>query len=246
MAKKELKLHAVVSPTETVVVSAYGENGKAAACTPAFYMVSSHIPPCVTIAINAAQRRKTLAAMLQSKAFVTVYLVVCIVLLAGCVKDNYGSFAEVYERGTVTQQLEYAVRNELLEDIGFNSVEYNGGSVGWEISDFEKEVSVVYHINHEKELVGTIKREIDDNELKIDVHDERYDIWLIGNTFSYMCPLSAEDLSLVDDKEYAKDYAMIFKMNSISMEDIKILLNVYFELSQKYMKTLYNSKYLDR
>ena len=174
------------------------------------------------------------------KRIVTVCLVVCVVLLIGCVKNNYDSFAEVYERGTVTQQLEYAVKNELLEDIGFNSVEYNGGSVGWEISDFEKEVSVVYHINHEKELVGTIKREIDDNELKIDVHDERYDIWLIGNTFSYMCPLSAEDLSLVDDKEYAKDYAMIFKMNSISLEDIKGLLNVYSELSQKYMKTLYN------
>lgn len=70
MAKKELKLHAVVSPTETVVVSAYDENGKAEACTLAFYMVSSHVPPCVTIAINATQRRKTLAAMLQRKAFV--------------------------------------------------------------------------------------------------------------------------------------------------------------------------------
>lgn len=70
MAKKELKLHAVVSPTETVVVSAYDETGKAEACTLAFYMVSSHIPPCVTIAINATQRRKTLAAMLKSKAFV--------------------------------------------------------------------------------------------------------------------------------------------------------------------------------
>jgi len=67
---KELKLHAVVSPTETVVVSAYDENGKAKACTLAFYMVSSHIPPCVTIAINATQRRKTLAAMLHSNAFV--------------------------------------------------------------------------------------------------------------------------------------------------------------------------------
>ncbi len=70
MAKKELKLHAVVSPTETVVVSAYDDTGKAEACTLAFYMVSSHVPPCVTIAINATQRRKTLAAMLQSKAFV--------------------------------------------------------------------------------------------------------------------------------------------------------------------------------
>ena len=70
MSKKELKLHAVVSPTETVIVSAYDENGKAEACTLAFYMVSSHIPPCVTIAINATQRRKTLAAMLHNKAFV--------------------------------------------------------------------------------------------------------------------------------------------------------------------------------
>lgn len=70
MAKRELKLHAVVSPTETVVVSAYDKDGKADACTLAFYMVSSHIPPCVTIAINATQRRKTLADMLESKAFV--------------------------------------------------------------------------------------------------------------------------------------------------------------------------------
>ncbi len=43
MSKKELKLHAVVSPTETVIVSAYDENGKAEACTLAFYMVSSHM-----------------------------------------------------------------------------------------------------------------------------------------------------------------------------------------------------------
>lgn len=70
MTKKELKLHAVVSPTEAVIVSAYDEKGKAEACTLAFYMVSSHVPPCVTIAINATQRRSTLAAMLKSKAFV--------------------------------------------------------------------------------------------------------------------------------------------------------------------------------
>lgn len=70
MEKKELKLHAVVSPTETVVVSAYDKDGKADACTLAFYMASSHIPPCVTIAINAAQRRKTLADILETKAFV--------------------------------------------------------------------------------------------------------------------------------------------------------------------------------
>lgn len=70
MAKKELKMRAVVAPTETVIVSAYDENGKADACTLAFYMVSSHIPPCVTIGINATQKRKTLKDILETKAFV--------------------------------------------------------------------------------------------------------------------------------------------------------------------------------
>ena len=70
MAKKELKMRAVVAPTETVIVSAYDENGKADACTLAFYMVSSHVPPCVTIAINATQKRKTLKDILETKAFV--------------------------------------------------------------------------------------------------------------------------------------------------------------------------------
>lgn len=70
MAKKELKLHAVVAPTQTVIVSAYDKDGKADACTLAFYMVSSHKPPCVTIAINATAKRKTLQSILESKAFV--------------------------------------------------------------------------------------------------------------------------------------------------------------------------------
>lgn len=70
MDKKELKLHAVVAPAQTVIASAYDKDGKADACTLAFYMVSSHIPPCVTIAINAASQRKTLQSILDSKAFV--------------------------------------------------------------------------------------------------------------------------------------------------------------------------------
>ena len=70
MAKKELKMRAMVAPTETVIVSAYDENGKADACTLAFYMVSSHVPPCVTIGINATQKRKTLKDILETKAFV--------------------------------------------------------------------------------------------------------------------------------------------------------------------------------
>lgn len=70
MAKKEVRLHAIVAPTQTVVVSAYDRDGKADACTLAFYMVSSHVPPCVTIAINSTQKRKTLKDMLETKAFV--------------------------------------------------------------------------------------------------------------------------------------------------------------------------------
>ena len=70
MAKKELKLRAVVAPTETVIVSAYDPDGKADACTLAFYRVSSHVPPCVTVRINATQKRKTLKDMLETKAFV--------------------------------------------------------------------------------------------------------------------------------------------------------------------------------
>ena len=70
MAKQELKMRAVVAPTQTVVVSAYDADGSAQACTLAFYMVSSHVPPCVTIAINATQKRRTLAGILHSKAFV--------------------------------------------------------------------------------------------------------------------------------------------------------------------------------
>ena len=70
MAKKELKLHAVVAPTQTVIVSAYDKDGKSDACTLAFYMVSSHKPPCVTIAINATAKRKTLQSIMESKAFV--------------------------------------------------------------------------------------------------------------------------------------------------------------------------------
>ena len=51
--KKLLKLRAVVSPTPAIIAAAYDENGKADACTLAFYTPTSHTPPCLTIAINA-------------------------------------------------------------------------------------------------------------------------------------------------------------------------------------------------
>ena len=73
MDKTDLKVRAFVSPTPTVIASAYDENGRADACTLAFVMMSSHFPPCVTIAINATAQRKTLKSILHSGAFVVGY-----------------------------------------------------------------------------------------------------------------------------------------------------------------------------
>ena len=71
--KKSLKLRAVVSPTPAIIASAYDENGKADACMLAFYTPTSHIPPCLTIAINATAKRKTLKSILHSGAFTIGY-----------------------------------------------------------------------------------------------------------------------------------------------------------------------------
>ena len=52
------------------------------------------------------------------KRIVTVCLVVCVVLLIGCVKNNYDSFAEVYERiwialkGCIIYWIVYPVQSE--------------------------------------------------------------------------------------------------------------------------------------
>ena len=71
--KKTLKLRAVVSPTPAIIAAAYDENGKADACTLAFYTPTSHKPPCLTIAINATAKRKTLKSILRSGAFTIGY-----------------------------------------------------------------------------------------------------------------------------------------------------------------------------
>ena len=71
--KKTLKLRAVVSPTPAIIAAAYDENGKADACTLAFYTPTSHKPPCLTIAINATAKRKTLKSILGSGAFTIGY-----------------------------------------------------------------------------------------------------------------------------------------------------------------------------
>ena len=71
--KQSLKLRAVVSPTPAIIAAAYDENGKADACTLAFYTPTSHKPPCLTIAINATAKRKTLKSILNSGAFTVGY-----------------------------------------------------------------------------------------------------------------------------------------------------------------------------
>lgn len=73
MKKQDLKIRAFVAPTPTVIAAAYDENGRADACTLAFVMMSSHHPPCVTIAINATAKRKTLKSILSSGAFTVGY-----------------------------------------------------------------------------------------------------------------------------------------------------------------------------
>lgn len=69
MAMKNLDMRLIVSPTPTVIASAYDEAGKADACTLAFYAPISHNPPCVIIGINATHKRKTLKSLLVSRAF---------------------------------------------------------------------------------------------------------------------------------------------------------------------------------
>lgn len=73
MEKKSLSLRTVVAPTPTIIAAAYDENGKADACTLAFYAPISHVPPCVVIGINATQKRKTLKSILSSGAFTIGY-----------------------------------------------------------------------------------------------------------------------------------------------------------------------------
>lgn len=73
MAKKDLNMRALVSPTPAVIAAAYDETGKADACTLAFYAPISHIPPCVIIGINATKKRKTLKSILNSGAFTIGY-----------------------------------------------------------------------------------------------------------------------------------------------------------------------------
>ncbi len=55
--KKSLKLRAVVSPTPAIIAAAYDENGKADACTLAFYTPSSHKPPTLSSAGLCLKRR---------------------------------------------------------------------------------------------------------------------------------------------------------------------------------------------
>ena len=73
MAKKNLKLRTMVAPAQTIIAAAYDENGKADACTLAFFSPISHVPPCVVIGINATQKRKTLQSILSSGAFTVSY-----------------------------------------------------------------------------------------------------------------------------------------------------------------------------
>ena len=62
-------MRVLVAPTPTIIAAAYDEEGKADACTLAFYSPISHEPPCVVIGINASLKRRTLKSILSSGAF---------------------------------------------------------------------------------------------------------------------------------------------------------------------------------
>lgn len=150
MAKKELKLHAVVSPTETVVVSAYDKDGKANACTLAFYMVSSHVPPCVTVAINATQRRKTLADMLENKAFVL----------------GFPSIDQVREADYLGVESGY--NSDKLKDIGFsvsNAKTVHAPIINEMLLSLECEIVHTVTVGSHMQVTGEVKRILADESI---------------------------------------------------------------------------------
>lgn len=150
MAKKELKLHAVVSPTETVVVSSYDKDGKADACTLAFYMVSSHVPPCVTIAINATQRRRTLANMLENKAFVL----------------GFPSIDQVRDADYLGVESGY--NSDKLKDIGFsvsNAKTVHAPIINEMLLSLECEIVHTVTVGSHMQVTGEVKRILADESI---------------------------------------------------------------------------------
>ena len=150
MAKRELKLHAVVSPTQTVVVSAYDEEGKPQACTLAFYMVSSHVPPCVTVAINATQKRKTLAAMLSSGAFVL----------------GFPSVAQVAEADYLGVESGYNA--DKLANIGYATIdaaEVNAPSIDEFLLSLECQIVHTVTVGSHTQVTGEVKRIVADESI---------------------------------------------------------------------------------
>ena len=150
MAKKELKLRAVVSPAPVVVVSAYSETGKAEACTLAFYMVSSHIPPCVTIAINATQKRKTLRGILANRAFALGF-------------PDSGQVAEADYLG-----VESGYDTDKLRNLNFTTFE--AGTVHAPVIDefplsLECEVVHTVTVGSHTQITGEVKRILADEEI---------------------------------------------------------------------------------
>lgn len=150
MAKKELKMRAVVSPTETVIVSAYDPEGKADACTLAFYMVSSHVPPCVTIGINATQKRKTLKDILETKAFVL----------------GFPSIGQVKEADYLGVESGY--KTDKLANIGFTTTEaqtVHAPIINELALSLECEVIHTVTVGSHMQVTGEVKRIIADDSI---------------------------------------------------------------------------------
>ena len=141
------------------------------------------------------------------------------------------------EEHSIEQQLEDAVKNDLFKNIGFDTFTYKEGTEGWKKKDAEHDVEVAYCTGQNGEVLSLISGEVNGDELEICINKNIYEVRLRGEGFSYMCHLSADDLSLLEPAEYARDYAMIFEIRGVSLKNVEDLINIYSELTQKYLES---------
>lgn len=200
-SKKELKLHSVVAPTQTVIASSYSEDGKAEACTLAFYMVSSHVPPCVTIAINATQKRKTLKGILENKAFVL----------------GFPSVDQVKEADYLGVETGY--NTDKLQNIGFTTTEaktVHAPVINELLLSLECELVHSVTVGSHTQLTGEVKNiladesilnekdKIDLSKLKPIIYDEEeFSYYRIGEKVGDAFKMGAEMMKQMGSPEHA-------------------------------------------
>lgn len=188
----------------------------------------------------AARRNGRKAAARRALAPVALALALALAL-AGCAQGGFSSFADAYDNGSTAQQIEYAVRNGLLEEVGFSQFTFDNGNTGWKTYDAENEATVSYFISRDGEPVGMIEGPYLDYDLGVRVYSNggEYEVRLQGDGFSYRCRLSAVDMTLTDSLEYGTDYYEIFEEKGVTKADVQDLLELYSRLTLGYLGELY-------